>query len=107
MKDHFVIHDGEIYINKILSRIAKYTSNHKKDHKKSIIMLFHVVLVMIIGGNEICLVQFYEDVHMRKDARFIEGTQAQDFVEDAKATVDMLATSDGSKSRKEVENEVF
>ncbi|KAL2904155.1 Tyrosine 3-monooxygenase [Bienertia sinuspersici] len=53
------------------------------------------------------LVQFYEDVHMCKDGSFIEGTQAQDFLEDAKAMVDMLATTDGSKSRKELENEVF
>ncbi|KAL2924248.1 Glutathione hydrolase 3 [Bienertia sinuspersici] len=53
------------------------------------------------------LVQLYEDVHMRKDRSFIEGTQAQDFLEDAKAKADILAINDGSKSRKEVENEVF
>ncbi|KAL2923215.1 NADP nitrous oxide-forming nitric oxide reductase, partial [Bienertia sinuspersici] len=50
IRDRFVIPDGEIYINKILSRIAK---------------------------------------------------------EDAKANADILAINDGSKSRKEVENEVF
>ncbi|KAL2927781.1 MAGUK p55 subfamily member 4 [Bienertia sinuspersici] len=53
------------------------------------------------------LVELYEDVHMRKDGSFIEGTQAQDFMEDAKAKTDILAETDGSKSRKEVENEVF
>ncbi|KAL2904101.1 Tegument antigen [Bienertia sinuspersici] len=58
-------------------------------------------------GEEMSLVELYEDVHMRKDESFIEGTQAQDFLEDAKAKTDLLATSDGSKSRKEVENEVF
>ncbi|KAL2942682.1 Uridine 5'-monophosphate synthase [Bienertia sinuspersici] len=58
-------------------------------------------------GEEMSLVQLYEDFPMRKDGSFIEGTRAQDFLEDAKAKVDMLATTDGSKSRKELENEVF
>ncbi|KAL2921542.1 Glutathione hydrolase 3 [Bienertia sinuspersici] len=58
-------------------------------------------------GEEMSLVQLYEDVHMRKDGSFIEGTQAQDFLEDVKAKDDILAINDGSKSRKEVENEVF
>ncbi|KAL2929633.1 Methionine--tRNA ligase [Bienertia sinuspersici] len=58
-------------------------------------------------GEEMSLVQLYEDVQKRKDGSFIEGTQAQDFLEDAKAKADMLATTNGSKSQKEVENEVF
>ncbi|KAL2906158.1 Monodehydroascorbate reductase 4 peroxisomal [Bienertia sinuspersici] len=55
-------------------------------------------------GEEMSLVQLYEDVHMRKDGSFIKGTQAQDFLENAKAKADILAITDGSKSRKEVEN---
>ncbi|KAL2904374.1 4-hydroxy-3-methylbut-2-en-1-yl diphosphate synthase [Bienertia sinuspersici] len=58
-------------------------------------------------GQEMSLVELYEDVHLRKDGNFIEGTQAQDFLEDAKAKTDLLSTTDSSKSRKEVENEVF
>ncbi|KAL2930864.1 Lysine-specific demethylase 9 [Bienertia sinuspersici] len=169
IRDRFVIPDGEIYINKILSRIAKVWRQYKshlkslyfkpqeksqEEHYNSIpcgisrdnwrklvkywfsekgqVMQYMSECgkearasqchIHISGGKsfaniradyedkhgeEMSLVELYEDVHMRKDGSFIEGTQAQDFLEDAKAKTDILAETDGSKSRKEVENEVF
>ncbi|KAL2904981.1 Glutamine synthetase [Bienertia sinuspersici] len=124
IRDHFVILDGEIYINKILSRIAKAWRQYKS-HLKSVyfepqersqeehyIMLCHVYMsecgkearasqchIHISGGKsyaniranyedkhgeEMSLVQLYKYVHMRKDGSFIEGTQAQDFLENVK-----------------------
>ncbi|KAL2933404.1 hypothetical protein RDABS01_016523 [Bienertia sinuspersici] len=165
-EDRFVIPDGEIYINKILSRIAKAWRQYKS-HLKSVYFkpqersqeehynatpggisrdnwrklvkfwfsekgqymsecgkearasLSHI---HISGGKsyaniradyedkhgeEMSLVQLYEDVHLHKDGSFIEGTDTQDFLDDAKAKANMLAAVDGSKSRKEVEDEVF
>ncbi|KAL2933644.1 Alanine racemase [Bienertia sinuspersici] len=169
IRDRFVIPDGEIYINKILSRIAKVWRQYKshlkslyfkpqeksqeehytsipcgisRDNWRKLVKYWfsekgQVMQYMsecgkearasqchihISGGKsfaniradyedkhgeEMSLVELYEDVHMRKDGSFIEGTQAQDFLEDAKAKTDILAETDGSKSRKEVENEVF
>ncbi|KAL2921324.1 hypothetical protein RDABS01_012815 [Bienertia sinuspersici] len=48
--------------------------------------------------EEMSLVQLYEDFHIRKDGSFIEGTNPQDFLDDAKAKANMLAAVDGSKS---------
>ncbi|KAL2943345.1 putative serine/threonine-protein kinase gdt8, partial [Bienertia sinuspersici] len=116
IRDHFVIPDGEIYINKILSRVAKYMLECGKEARASQCHI-HISSGKSFAniradyedkhGEEMSLVELYEDVYMHKDGSFIEGTQAQDFLEDAKAKIDMLAETDGSKSRKEVENEVF
>ncbi|KAL2933183.1 Ribosomal RNA-processing protein 8 [Bienertia sinuspersici] len=156
IRDRFVIPDGEIYINKILSRIAKAWRQYKS-HLKLVYFKPQERLqeehynampggisrdnwrklymsecgkearasrshIHISGGKsyaniradyedkhgeEMSLVQLYEDVHLRKDGSFIEGTDTQDFLDDAKAKANMLAVVDGSKSRKEVEDEVF
>ncbi|KAL2937087.1 Peroxidase-like protein 2 [Bienertia sinuspersici] len=118
IRDRFVIPGGEIYINKILSRIANVWSTCQNAGKKHVqVSTIFIYLVQKIfaniradyedkHGEEMSLVELYEDVHMRKDGSFIEGT-AQDFLEDAKAKTDILVETDGSKSRKEVENEVF
>ncbi|KAL2897404.1 Inhibitory regulator protein IRA2 [Bienertia sinuspersici] len=125
IRDRFVIPDGEIYINKILSRIAKawrqYKSHLKsvyfkpqersqEEHynampggisrdnwRKLVKFWFSEKGQEDKNGEEMSLVQLYEDVHIRKDGSFIEGTDTQDF----------LRIVDGSKSRKEVEDEVF
>ncbi|KAL2905720.1 hypothetical protein RDABS01_004430 [Bienertia sinuspersici] len=143
IRGRFVIPDGGIYINKILSFIVKVwrqcisylksvyfkpQQRSQEEHhnaipcecgKEACASQCHI---HISGGKsyaniqadyedkhgeEMSLVQLYEDMHMRKDGSFIEGTQAHDFLEDAKVKVDMLATTDGSKSRKELEIEVF
>ncbi|KAL2900773.1 Glutathione hydrolase 3 [Bienertia sinuspersici] len=135
MKDRFVIPDGEIYINRILSRIAKAWRQYKSQLKsvyfkpqersqeehynsmpggtsrdnwrKLVKFLFSEKGQEDKHGEEMSLVQLYEDVNIRKDGSFIEGTDAQDFLDDAKAQANILAAVDGSKSRKEVEDEVF
>ncbi|KAL2922994.1 Cytoplasmic dynein 1 heavy chain 1 [Bienertia sinuspersici] len=108
IRDRFVIPNGEIYINKILSRIAKVWRQYKS-HLKSLYFKpqersqeehYNTIPCGISRdnwrklvkywfskkgkedkhGEEMSLVQLYDDVHMRKDGRFIEGTQAQDFL---------------------------
>ncbi|KAL2904398.1 Autonomous transposable element EN-1 mosaic protein [Bienertia sinuspersici] len=150
MKDRFVIHDGKIYINKILSCIAKVWRQYKshlkslyfkpqersqeehyntipcgisRDNWRKLVKYWFSEKgqymsecgkearasqchIHIAGGKsyaniradyedkhgeEMSLVQLYEDVHMHKDGSFIEETQAQDFLIDAKAKADILA----------------
>ncbi|KAL2898071.1 Inosine triphosphate pyrophosphatase [Bienertia sinuspersici] len=124
-EDRFVIPDGEIYINTILSLYFKPQQRSQEEHYNAIPCgISHDnwrKLYMsecgkearasqchhISGGKSYANIRADYMFNMRKDGSFIEGTQAQDFLEDAKAKVDMLATTDGSKSRKELENEVF
>ncbi|KAL2931656.1 Protein translocase subunit SecA [Bienertia sinuspersici] len=153
IRDRFVIPDGEIYINKILSCIAKawrqYKSHLKsvyfkpkersqeehynampggisRDNWRKLVKFWFSKKgqymsecgkearasqshIHISGGKsyaniradyedkhgeEMSLVQLYEDVHLRKDGSFIEGTDTQDFLDDAKAKANMLAAVD-------------
>ncbi|KAL2921439.1 Protein HIRA [Bienertia sinuspersici] len=111
IRDRFVIPDGEIYINKILSRIAKVWRQYKS-HLKSLYFKpqersqeehYNTIPRGISRDNWRKSVKYW----LSEKGSFIEGTQAQDFLEDAKAKADILAINDGSKSRKEEENEVF
>ncbi|KAL2904322.1 EF-hand domain-containing protein 1 [Bienertia sinuspersici] len=126
IRDRFVIPDGEIYINKILSqksqeehynsipcgisrdnwrKLAKYWFSEKGQYmsecgKKARASQCHI---HISGGKSFANIRAdYEDKH-GEEMSLVELYED----EDSKAKNDILAETDGSKSRKEVENEVF
>ncbi|KAL2893999.1 hypothetical protein RDABS01_009908 [Bienertia sinuspersici] len=53
------------------------------------------------------LVEAWERSHMRKDGSFVEGTTLEDFLDDAKATVETLKLANSSCSSVDVEDEAF
>ncbi|KAL2933279.1 Glutamine synthetase [Bienertia sinuspersici] len=127
IRDRFVIPNGEIYINKILSRIAKAWRQYKS-HLKSVYFKpqersqeehYNAMPGGISRDNWRKLVKFWfseKGQYMSKCGKEARASQSHIHISGGKsyaniqadyAKDNMLAAVDGSKSRKEVEDEVF
>ncbi|KAL2938316.1 Zygote defective protein 12 [Bienertia sinuspersici] len=81
--------------------------NLEKMLEHNLDMLTSVVLKALLIEELNFKLDFYKSVYTKKDGSFKEGTLSQQFLEDANNKVKECLASSSSKSRVDIENEVF
>ncbi|KAL2899100.1 Zygote defective protein 12 [Bienertia sinuspersici] len=69
--------------------------------------LLDMFFTQVSGKGKFSEIDFYKSVYTKKDGSFKEGTLSQQFMEDANNKVKECLASFSSKSRVDIENEVF
>ncbi|KAL2899782.1 Trophoblast Kunitz domain protein 1 [Bienertia sinuspersici] len=133
-KKHFVIPDGELSDKAILKRTSKYWKNYRyflrenyfdpmtrtdeqnydnrpdgvsKQNWINLVDYWYSPEFQEKEKGKFSELDFYKSVYTKKDGSFKEGTLSQQFMEDANNKVKECLASSSSKSRVDIENEVF
>ncbi|KAL2931394.1 Zygote defective protein 12, partial [Bienertia sinuspersici] len=134
VRKHFVIPDGELFDKAILKRTSKYWKNYRyflwenyfdpmtqtddqnydnrpdgisKQNWTNLVDYWYSPEFQEKEKGKFSELDFYKSVYTKKDGSFKEGTLSQQFLEDANNKVKECLASSSSKSRVDIENEVF
>ncbi|KAL2936792.1 Heme oxygenase 1 chloroplastic, partial [Bienertia sinuspersici] len=134
VRKHFMIPDGELFDKAILKRTSKYWKNYRyflrenyfipltrtddqnydnrpdevsKQNWTNLVNYWYSPEFQEKEKGKFNEIDFYESVYTKKDGVFKEGTLSQQFMEDANNKVKECLASSSSKSRVDIENEVF
>ncbi|KAL2901166.1 Cell division protein FtsB, partial [Bienertia sinuspersici] len=134
LKKHFVIPDGELFDKAILRRTSKYWKNYRyflrenyfdpisrtddqnydnrpdgvsRQNWTNLVDYWYSPEFQEKEKGKFSELDFYKSVYTKKDGSFKEGTLSQQFLEDANNKVKECLASSSSKSRVDIENEVF
>ncbi|KNA12597.1 hypothetical protein SOVF_124390 [Spinacia oleracea] len=99
--------DGDLKA-KMVGQIRVHYKNGVKGYKWTYILSYIAIHIKEDEhGKKMSLLALWIKSHSAKDGTFLPGTVTEDFVDDAKAKIEMLRTVDPSKSEQEIENAAF